>query len=140
MDISLEQRIAINLRLSQKLIVEVGSGQSKSVGSVGLAGHMKAGHVPCAKRQELVRIDFHREVGRDDRDWLMGCPAEHYDPRLHRMVYRAIEIESFGGLGSWTRTPIAHLPARLVWFVKTCLETRDRLLAERDALRIRLSK
>lgn len=140
MDISLEQRIAINLRLSQKLIVEVGSGQSKAVGSVGLAGHMKVGHAPCARKRELVRIDFHQEVGRDERDWLTGCPAEYYDARLHRMIYRVIEIENFGGLSAWTRTPIAHLPARLVWFVKTCIETRDRLLAERDTLRVRLSK
>lgn len=140
MDISLEQRIAVNLRLSQRLMVEVGSGQSKNVGSVGLAHHMKTGHGPCSKRRETVRIDFHQEIGRDERDWFVGCPADLYDGRLHRMIYRVIEIESFGGLGAWTRTPIAHLPARLVWFVKTCIETRDRLLAERDALRVRLSK
>jgi len=134
-DISLEQRIAINLRLSQRLIVEAG----KSTGSVGLAGHMKARHVPCSKRSELVRIDYHSDT-KDERDWLLGCPAQHFDARLQSMVYRVIDIENMGGLTAWTRTPIAHLPTRLVWFVKTTLAARDRLLAERDALRNRLSR
>lgn len=133
--VSLEQCIAINLRLSQRLVVEVG----KSSGSVGLAGHMRERHVPCSKRSEIIRIDYHSET-RDERDWVQGCPAQYHDAQLHSLIYRAIEIEQLGGLGAWTRTPLAHLPARLVWFYKTSLATRDRLLAERDALRIRLSK
>jgi hypothetical protein len=134
-ELSLEQRIAINLRLSQRLLVEVG----KSVGSVGLSGHMKTRHAPCHRRAELVRIDYHSDT-RDDRDFIQGCPAQYFDARLHSMVYRVIEIESLGGLPAWTRTPIAHLPSRLVWFVKTTLAARDRLIAERDALRIKLSR
>jgi len=134
-DISLEQWIAINLRLSQRLIVEAG----KSSGSVGLASHLKAQHRPCSVRQETIRIDYHGET-RDERDWVKGCPGRYYDARLHSQVYRAIEIETLGGLTAWTRTPIAHLPMRVVWFYKTVLATRDRLLAERDALRARLTR
>lgn len=134
-ELTLKQRIAINLRLGQRITVRHGD----SVGSVGLRMHMQPDHAPCRRRKDLsVRIDYHENS--PDTDYIIGCPAEYFDVHLQEQIYKCIMIEDMGGLSVLSSRPIGHLPTRLVDFYRATLGARDRLLTERGELQHKLAQ
>jgi len=129
--LNLSQKIALNFRLGQRLILTYGKKQS----AIGLHAHMQTPHRCHAK--EKYRFDYVSDAhSPESHPWLyvLGCPADHYDPLLFRQINQAIEIEDFGGLGSYCGVGESHLPFRVVEFYSEVLAARDRFLAERDAV------
>lgn len=134
-ELTLTQRISIQLRLGQRITVSVGD----AVGSIGLRSHLQPDHAPCRRRKDLsVRIDYHE--GKHEADYIVGCPGEHFDAHLQEQVYRCIMIEDMGGLSVLSSRAVGHLPTRLVEFYRAVLQARDRLLAERSELHSKLAK
>lgn len=133
--LSLSQRIALNFRLGQRLVLTCGTKQS----AIGLHAHMQTPH-RCHKK-EHYRFDFVSEANSaESHPWLyvLGCPADYYEPLLFRQINQAIEIEDFGGLQGFCGVGAAHLPARVVEFYTEVISARDRFLSERDQVYRRL--
>lgn len=131
--LSLVQRISLNLRLAQRLLVKNGKGQV--VSAIGLKAHAELasprGCKICERIAEpQVRIDWHEDLHKNPDDFIAFCPGLAADAMLQRLVYRAIQIEDMGGLDRYTGRPLALLPGSTVDFYLACLAARDRLLAE----------
>jgi hypothetical protein len=135
-DLSLSQRISLNLRLGQRLVLKYGKNQA----AIGLRSHRDKTH--RCHPTEFYKIDFVSDANTKDSHphlYVKGCPALHFDPLLFAEINRAIEIEDLGGLHAYCGSVgTAHLPSRVVDFYQEVLAARDRFLAERDQVYGRL--
>lgn len=84
------------------------------------------------------KIDWHNDHTPQSHplDFLLGCPATHYDETIAHAVNHAIEIEDLGGLGKYQ--DVSTLPWRFVNFYQGVINARDRLIAERDQAQVKL--
>jgi hypothetical protein len=128
--LSLDQRISLNLRLGQRVVLRYGNKSA----SVGLRSHLEKTH-RCSASQ-WFKIDYTQDTTTHETHphlYVLGCPAKHYDYALFSEINRAIEIEDLGGLHSYCGSVgTAHLPYRVVDFYQSVISARDRFLAERD--------
>ncbi len=128
----LAQRISLQLRLNQRLIVTATVQGKKREAAVGLALHRKKEHRCSA----FVRIDWEGEKTTPESHphlYIKGCPLLYDDPLLAHSIRYCIDIEDLGGLASLApMRGLAHLPGRLVEFYQAVLAARDRLIDERN--------
>lgn len=139
MTLPFAQRVSLQLRLGQRLIVTAVVAGKKRESAVGLGIHRKPEH-RCIKG--AYRIDWAGPATNErEHPWCFvdGCPARFHDPLLADAIDRAIELEDLGGLSVLApQLGLAKYPARLVEFYQTVLSARDRLLAERDHAQVKL--
>jgi hypothetical protein len=135
-DLTLPQLIAVNLRLTQSVVVSATVNGVRRESRVGLGGHLDAHHAGrcyCGKPTPQIQIDYHGgNAASHPHDYVSECPAVYHDEGLATQVYEAIAIEDAGGLtayaGEW-----GGLPVRVVSFYRMALAARDRFVAQRES-------